>query len=135
MAKVTLKQARTMLRYLGLTLVKRDDEFVVKFKGTSDDAPNNHFTNDLEDAVASGRDMAARAAAAVASKMTRAARIESAVEKVGLNYLGDSSSLSVAEGILTVALKGEYDLNEVRALLKDMEAIANETGYHDKVKS
>jgi acyl carrier protein phosphodiesterase len=63
--QLTLRQAQEHLRGVGMTLVKRDNELVVKFAGTSNDAPANYFTNDLDDAVRTGLDMAARAAAPV----------------------------------------------------------------------
>ena len=56
--KLTLRTAQAELRAIGLTLTKRDDEYVVKFAGKGEDDPRTYFTDDLSDAVVTGRLMA-----------------------------------------------------------------------------
>lgn len=59
-SKLTLKDAKRMVSDLGLTLIERDDEFIVKAKGLSIDAASTYFTNDLQDAVDTARSMSSK---------------------------------------------------------------------------
>lgn len=54
---MTDKEAAAQLRYIGLTLRKRDGEYRVAFRDTDDEA-SAYYTNDRDDAVATGREMA-----------------------------------------------------------------------------
>lgn len=57
---MTQKHAAAQLRALGMTLRKEEGEYRVNFRGGSE--ATAYYTNDLEDAVYTAADMAARAA-------------------------------------------------------------------------
>lgn len=58
MARMTLKEAKAILKPLGITLAKRASEYRVNFRGGIE--PSAYYTMDLEDAVGTGRAMAAQ---------------------------------------------------------------------------
>ncbi len=60
--RLTLADAKHLVRPLGFTLVKRDGEYIVKPAGSSIDDPRSYFTNDLLDAVQTARAMHAHEA-------------------------------------------------------------------------
>jgi hypothetical protein len=55
---ITIANAKKSLSLAGMSLVKKDDEYQVKFKGERGDA-GTYFTDDLDDAIATGMFMAA----------------------------------------------------------------------------
>ncbi len=55
---MTLQDAKQECRKVGFTLVKRDDEYIVKVRGSRIDDPRTYFTNDRQDAVWTARVMA-----------------------------------------------------------------------------
>lgn len=55
---MTIAQAKAILNPLGIVLVKADDEFRVNVRGRSE--ASAYYTNDLADAVDTGKAMAAR---------------------------------------------------------------------------
>lgn len=66
MTKLTLKQAQGILRAIGITLTKNSyNEYRVAFRGKGNE-DSAYYTNDLQDAVDTGRHMAAHAAATFA---------------------------------------------------------------------
>lgn len=58
MARLTIAEAKAELKQLGVTLTKRDGEFRVNVSGASE--LHAYYTDDITDAVASGRVMALR---------------------------------------------------------------------------
>jgi hypothetical protein len=56
-SSLTLNDAKRIVSKLGLTLVKRDNEYIVKPKGASNDDAQAYFTNDLLDAVETAKRM------------------------------------------------------------------------------
>lgn len=71
MSQYKLKEAQKLLRVLGLTLKHNhwDREYIVKFKGESDD--HAYFTNDLDDAIGTGCMMVRERAAKAEAKLVR----------------------------------------------------------------
>ncbi len=59
MKSLTIAEAKAVLSPLGVFLVKRDGEFRVRLVGSP--AGHGYFTTDIDDAVATGRHMAASA--------------------------------------------------------------------------
>jgi len=57
---MVLARARMILRALGIVIRREDGEFRVNFRGG--DEATAYYTNDLDDAVGTGRDMARRGA-------------------------------------------------------------------------
>lgn len=57
---MTLSEAKTAMSSIGISLTKTDGEYRVAFKGTKRDDTYSeaYFTNDIADAVATGRAMA-----------------------------------------------------------------------------
>jgi hypothetical protein len=60
MAKLTFETAqKTVATLKGLRLLKRDDEYIVKLVGVTIDHPTTYFTDDLQDAVDTAKQMSA----------------------------------------------------------------------------
>ncbi len=57
---MTLADAKKEVAELGLTLMKRDGEYIVKPRGGRIDDPRSYFTDDLDDALGTARHMASR---------------------------------------------------------------------------
>ena len=58
MKKITLKDAKELLRAYALTINKKDDEYRVNYLGGKEETA--YYTDDIEDAIATGKMMAER---------------------------------------------------------------------------
>lgn len=125
---MTQKQAAAMLRAIGITLKRAEgDEYRVAFKGKDQEA-SAYYTNDLSDAVETGRDMARRAAIANAAAYLAATRpfvaevwfatsdgyrsvgrfeTEADAAREARNYWSDSRGIRIVNGERITQLKPE----------------------------
>lgn len=58
LAMQTLKGAKALLRPYSMTITKKDGDYRVNFSGGKEESA--YYTNDIDDAVATGIDMAQR---------------------------------------------------------------------------
>lgn len=112
----TLKAAQSELRAIGLTLVKRDSEYVVYPRGIVTDS---YFTGDIDDAIQTGRKIARHratqlrnTAAAVLVRLTPKVRKYSPrdVEIVedGIELVGYDNPVEVAQTIVNSIRPSTY---------------------------